>query len=463
MARRALLVLALAVGGCANLRLECRAHHGDPVLAVRSDHFRIVSDLPEPALVKEAGRLELLWDTFAAYFRGQVDAAAIPVVVVNDVDKIAEFWPEHSGFMTRRGPDVLLVGAPSRKKHHGSNAHEMAHLVSTFFVRRQPRWLSEGLATYFEDATFVDDGMVTMGRWNDWRAQGAHTLGVLDLRALAAWEVTDAQSEERLYASAWAYVHYLSNHEELRLLRFFEELNGARPLDEVVRAVFGDDPTALVPKVEAYVRAARFRGFRTTLSRTPKLSPLEPLSDVHVHLLRQRLHLFDERAATGELATAGKLAGKDAPWELAVARAQLDESQAATLPERYPQAPRALALAASLTKDAARRAELAAQAVRLAPSDAWVRWQAAEAALAAGAATEALEHATAGLAAAPWSAELARAQAVARLRLKDCSAAKVAADVALSLAGERPSEGYVSWHRRFTEEAQRCSPPAPAP
>ena len=179
-----LVALLSFATGCVK-RFECAVHGGDEVRSITTEHFVVTSALQLDKHRTEAEHLELLWDTFAAFFHADVASARIPVLVLDDTDTVESFAEGYSGFVIRKGPDVLVVGAPSAPKAANTNAHELAHLVSAYLLPRQPRWLAEGLGTYFEDATFKDARTVTMGRWNTRRAEDAFQIGVLTLDELA--------------------------------------------------------------------------------------------------------------------------------------------------------------------------------------------------------------------------------------------------------------------------------------
>jgi hypothetical protein len=201
---RLLLGFTVAVlsAGCVK-HVECRVHGGAGVRELSTEHFVISSELPEAELKAEAERLELLWDTFATFFRADVPRARIPVVVLEDTEAVESFAEGYSGFVLRQGPRVLVVGAPTEKGQTNTNAHELTHLVSDFMLPRQPRWVAEGLATYFEDATFTDARTVTMGRWNKGRAEEAFVGGLLSIEELMGWNALRFDdAEARYYASA---------------------------------------------------------------------------------------------------------------------------------------------------------------------------------------------------------------------------------------------------------------------
>jgi hypothetical protein len=451
--RRLPFSFALLCGsGCAHF--ECTAHGGREVRALSTGHFVVTSDLPEAQHRAEADRLELLWDTFAAFFHADVPRAAIPLVVMSDASDVETFAPGYSGFVSRRDPDVLVVGAPPEKgQHRDVNAHELTHLVSAYLVPRQPRWVAEGLAALYEDATFSDARTVRMGRWNAARADEAFVVGVASLDELEAWgDLRFDDSERHLYASAWAWIHYLANHDEARLRRLFDGLKSATPLPEVMRAVFpAGEATGLQANIQADLGDARFRGWETSLRRTPAVHASRVLAPWEVHLLRQRLLLDDEAARTRELAVAVSLAPTPLPPPLQVARCGGDAPCLEVLLAAHPESPDVLI--------AARGAglKLPADAVKAAIEhhEANAAW------LAVAAETAAQENdygrldelANAGFALAPWSARLASLRMLAAVAHRRCDEAVARLSVAESLGQEGPTADFERTPRSTT---RRC-------
>ncbi|MFT3708790.1 MAG: DUF1570 domain-containing protein [Archangium sp.] len=278
-------VAAIVFSSCAHF--ECQKHGGTEVRSIATDHFVIISSLPLDKHRAQAEKLELLWDSFGAFFGVTVERARIPVVLMNSASDVSSFGSGALGFVQRRGPTALVVGAPDGDGV-GTSAHELTHLVSAFMVPRQPRWVSEGLAALFEDAKFRDVRSVEMGRWNEPRARGAR-FQLMSLDELQRWNERTLD-DGAAYASSWAWIHYLANHDEARLRRLFDALRGTAPIADVMRQVFPPgERKRLYDVVSAYLSNARFHGWETSLTRTPTIEQPVVLSDWQVHLLRSRL------------------------------------------------------------------------------------------------------------------------------------------------------------------------------
>lgn len=450
--------VVVMASGCAHF--ECQAHGGSEVRALETEHFIVTSDLPLEQHRAQAERLELLWDTFAAFFRADVETAQVPVVVMKSTDAVESFAEGYAGFVRRDGPTALVVGAVTDDQDgHDTNAHELTHLVSAFMLPRQPRWLAEGLATLFEDATFKDARTVRMGRWNKGRAPEAFHAGVLSLEELSQWTELRFDSAETLYyASAWAWVHYLANHEEARLQRLFEGLRGTRPLPELMNELFPPaEAQRLHAAVKAYLADARFRGWETSLRRTPKVKPPVVLAPWEVHALRSRLYLRDEEAAKQELRVALSLAPTPLPPRAAVLKATLEGRDPKELLAAYPTSGPVL-VAAHQRFDPDLDARNLQKALEGPDVDAHLLLLAANFAFFSVPAD--LERASAyaerGGALAPWSAEFAALRAQIAFAKRDCVEAQVRATQAASLLSERAGPSDLEQMKKLHERVAEC-------
>ncbi|MEW5739985.1 MAG: DUF1570 domain-containing protein [Myxococcota bacterium] len=457
-----LATLALGLPGTGCKHFECTAHGGREVRALTSEHFIVTSDLPRDELLAETERLELLWDTFAAFFHADLAEASIPVVLLGSTSDVDSFAPGYAGFVSRSDPDVLVVGAPSEPGQTNVNAHELTHLVSAYLLPRQPRWVAEGLAAYFEDATFHGARTVRMGRWNPSRAEEAFVVGVASLDELNAWGGLSFDDREvNLYASAWAWIHYLANHDEARLARLFAALNSPAPLAQVMAEVFPPAEAArLRDEVQAYMKEARFRGYETSLRRIPAVRGERVLAPWEVHLLRSQLWLRDEGAARADLEQAVALAPSPRPAAVEVVAAQLEHRPLAALVARFPDSPEVLVQAHSAGEklDAA----LVSRAVEGHGTNAALLLVAADVAGQDGRGDDMEAFAARGFELAPWSLRLAMMRIVAASARGHCEEAARRLSVAEGLLPERLTQKARESFRKLQELVSRCQPAAPS-
>lgn len=433
-----LIVSSLFASAC--VHFECKQHGGTEVRSLTTEHFVVTSAMPLEQHKAQAEKLELMWDTFAAFFGADVERARVPIVLLEDDDEVRYFASGYVGFVRRVGPTVLVVGAPDEQGGLGSSVHELAHLVSAFMLPRQPRWVAEGLAALFEDARFKDARTVKMGRWNEGRAQEAFILGALSLEELQQWQAPkDAAAEGLAYASAWAWMHYLANHDEARLRRLFYGLRSEKPIADVMAEVFPPaDSARLHAAVQQYLKDARFRGWETSLRRAPKIEAPVTLSDWEVHALRSRLWFIDKESGVKDLEKAVALAPSPMPPGVAVIKARLEKAAPETLLKTYPEAPEVLVDVYANEDKVPPRAVIDA-AVEKHPDDPELLLIAARAAWASGESEAARKFTARGLSVAPWSHDLVIQKLTIELAESNCDEADRAWAQLLSLLNERGS------------------------
>lgn len=311
-------VLLLLASGCAH-RLECREHGGGEVVRVASEHFDVVSTLPIEVTRTELSRLERLWDAFSVYF-GHAPPPTEPLrVFLVGPGGVEEFGPGSAGFVQTTLQPVLVSAVSVDERGHAwsANAHELVHLLSAYWLPRQPRWIAEGLADYLGDASFRDESTLRFGRWT-WSGGT-----VVELERLWDWDRASGSPDQEgdRYASAWAYLHYLANRDEARLARLWPALRSATSaragFESVVPAA---EWPALQRAVQAYVDEARFSGWESRTLRAPALGPPRVLAPWEVHVARGELlaSLRMTRAAVAEFAVADRLAPRPRPAVVAL-------------------------------------------------------------------------------------------------------------------------------------------------
>lgn len=463
--RRIWLALGVAATGCAHHRFECERDGGGPVLRVTTEHFAVTSDLPADALSREARRLENLWDSWAAFLQHEPAATGrVPVLVTRD-DGVHEFSPGHDGFVVF-GLEPVTVTAVREYTRLGkaeqlaANAHELVHLVSAYWLPRQPRWLAEGLASYLGDAQFVRGDQVRFGRW-------AWEGGTVEpLEALWGWDEApvDGAEERAHYQSAWAWLHYLANRDEARLARLWVELRGHPTAREAFDAVFPrEEQEALLARVRAYVAEGRYAGWESTVRRAPEVSAPVPVEPWEVHLLRRAVFqaVGEPAAAKAESARAQQLAPAPPPPAVELARA----IDTALGPERtdvllrLAGEPRALLeLGAAPDLPAAEQLQWRERAAAALPGSARAQLLLARAA-AERRDPRALAAAQRAVALAPWSVDARLFEVQALAAAARCPAARAALQLAASTSSNHASGLLRRLAQARTELAALCREP----
>lgn len=314
------LVAMVSLNGCKH-HFECAAHGGSVVRQVETRHFIVTSDLEERVLTRQAAELEQLWAAWGVFFHRAPDTPAKLNVLLSREGATDEFMEGHSGFVRFSARPVLMGdlvlgdSANGGTRYYSSNAHEMAHFVSYFVFRRQPRWFAEGLASYLDDADFVRADAIRMGNWQ-WSRSTPDSL-----ETMWSWdeviELGDVQQQR--YASAWAWVHFLTNREEERFTRAMYSMQNGESARAGFEEVF---PPAEWPelhrRLRAYLSEGRYRGWETSGLAAPRVSKARTLAPWEVHLLR-RLYADGAKARLKEAAIAKELAGEKVPAEVTLA------------------------------------------------------------------------------------------------------------------------------------------------
>lgn len=432
------------MSGCAAHRYECERHGGRPSVRIDSEHFTVTSDLPEDEARVEVRRLERLWDAYSVFFNAEpTTTARVPVLVSQD-EAAAELMGDDAiaGFFFASIEPLLVTTV--RDWEVGGNivrtsagAHELVHLVSRFWLPRQPRWIAEGLAEYLGDAQFKSEDVVRFGRWQWGGGSRVHTLD-----ELWQWDEVVPKDQRSLYESAWAWVHYLANREEGKLKRLWLALRTEPSPRAAFDSVFPPETQAAMhERVEAYVVETRYRGWESRTLRTPELSRAVPLAPWEVHLLRRRI--LQRTGLAADVERESRLAAEVAPApmppevEVAVAQDTVYGPARTDVLLRHASLPpvmRALGSALDLSDD--EQFAWLEKAVAAAPDSAAAELAFARAANARGDA-RGLDAATRAVALAPWSLDARLAQVRALAGQHRCDEARGSLQSAGSLVDER--------------------------
>jgi hypothetical protein len=348
----------LLLGGCAPA-FRCPGGGGPPWRELVSEHFTLATDLPADEAREAVRDLEDFRAVLiaTAWPRRETPAGRVRVVILSRERDWRSFEQARDGFYTEAlfQPFIALRAGGSDNTRLRIR-HELTHHLSRFFVREQPEWLAEGLATFFE--TLVYDrggGEVLIGL-----PQPVH-LSILNaqqgpLKVQETLQGTLKDDDTQLfYATSWLLVHHLINRQRPQLTAYMRALDMGTPPSEAWRKNFPDlSPEILQAELRSYARA----GHHLMISRrleVPEVPVLErPLRDAEVHALRALLFL----RAGGDRVT---------PPVRALARAELAEALRQDPHEVLAQGVRAFVLDEPIDVAAAR--ELTARR-----PDSWLAW-----------------------------------------------------------------------------------------
>ena len=481
------IVLVVAgLAGCATSRpsFRCEARGGRQWIAVYSDQFVVVTDLDEDDARALAAELDLVRNGVASslFQRRHDPPVRATVIAFRSTADYRGFAPDGSAAYYARGaadPKIVMPGKMGLEQRRVL-AHEMAHHVSSYVLLREPRWFSEGLATWAETVGATASGIrmvtgpVPPGRRILARPQR------IPVRQLLSWDGSVPPGGlAAYYDAAWLLVHYLVNQYPEPLRAFEARLAGAEDPEVAFRAAFPqwnpDVPGALDlldGELDAWARNGRFDGKPVQVESNPRIT-VQPVEPAEVHAIRLLLWAGgppgeegDEAILRAEL-DEGLVEDPDHPVLLRQL-AKRDGKDPLPLARRSVQGrpgdPRAWTfLAESLPPDAhAEREAALRRAADLAPRNALALSALAEMLLEAGRSGEALPVARRAVQLGPFSSEVLDTYAAVSSDLGNCEQAVLASQRALDvLPDEGSAEDRVRLTERLALHRARCAPATP--
>lgn len=439
--------LCVAMGFATSAMAESKFGTGADVNHVTSPHFDAVGNVPVARLELEVRRFEQLFDVFTTFFQGEPMPAQRLRLIVMKSGEPAEFAGEFIlGFVTRHNLEPLLVSAVDEKSRSFSvNTHELVHLVSRYALPYQPRWFSEGIASFFEDAHFDRDGSIKMGLWAD-----PYDWASLD--ELLRWGERSIPVEEqpRLYGTARALLFYLANRDEPRLRLLIEGLRSRQALGELYAAAFpSGEREALMQRAKDFVAERRFSAWRTSLTRTADVTTLPKLEPWQVEVIRARIFEACGSRADSLVALRAAQAVAPTPMPAELAAEFLWRDWPAPIDHSSPAVQ--LALADAIDRSYAEVLEAAGKATQAMPTSAFAWYLLSRARSQVRDHQGALDAADRAAALAPQSSEILFRRARALINLSRCAEARTAVSVGIGVI-ESPSESTInSWEQSLKE------------
>jgi hypothetical protein len=247
---RRLLPLLLLAAGCAHSLVRADIHQRGWFL-VETEHISLRTDLPRMPAYLRALSLEDEWDALARNYDLLAPGATRPTgrFAVIHFARCADFDQIRpragGGFVIAIDSEGVAITCAQRRSD--GLVHELAHIFNHHYFGL-PRWLDEGLATYYETIELWLHKLVVG------KVPGVATfvlrrrdplLDLGDLRALRAETFYDSDREFANYTSAWKLVHLLSNTtpERLRAFRrYLAALRGGVPESTAWQQAGLDEP-----------------------------------------------------------------------------------------------------------------------------------------------------------------------------------------------------------------------------
>jgi hypothetical protein len=205
------------------------SHGGPEWLEVQSEAFTLWTDAPAKRAHELMCEFELrrqLLLTAMNHVSSKVRAFVIALGSERETgvylseNIIAVAWDERNP----TGQPGILLAADSEDREHVVS-HELTHVISFGFLKNQPHWLAEGIATYFEMVDLeLGERSVQIGI-----PRGDRAAVLLQSRPLAIARLFACQElrcmDGRFYATSWALFSFLINQRFDQLHRYLLRLN----------------------------------------------------------------------------------------------------------------------------------------------------------------------------------------------------------------------------------------------
>lgn len=288
-----LALLAAGAAACVTPRaIECKEHGGVEWREVQSPHFRVETPLPEAEAREVAKTLEQLLQVTLWVVDYGVKPRKVRAIAVRE-DTLRGFgYGQYVGISIGGASTIVFESSVWRTRKGAVPSvatHELTHAVLEQAYPALPRWLNEGMAVYVETATLKDERTAKLGTGLWGYAESVWLKGPLPMAGLWEWGQGPEPSEEqvtRRYATAWAIVHYLINHDRERFLALLERLKQPGAAKEAFEAVFPGFEAEKYAAVQRHMDGGKFMAVTLALPEGPPEVQVRPLSPRETHLAR---------------------------------------------------------------------------------------------------------------------------------------------------------------------------------
>lgn len=197
-----------------------------------SEHFTVWTDAPPEQARDLVRAMEHLRQVVVGVAFPSVPAGGrMLVIALRDDDELTEFSRTHQprAYAVPASapvwqPVIVLSAFSNLGRGDLTPAHELTHAISFAVIHHQPRWLSEGMAQFFETVALGGNGpTVDVGVAPNWRGQPQRMAHLVPVTRLFQWQDT-SKHEASEYSTAWALFTFLMNRDRAGLLRYLQIL-----------------------------------------------------------------------------------------------------------------------------------------------------------------------------------------------------------------------------------------------
>jgi tetratricopeptide (TPR) repeat protein len=240
---------------------------------LRSDHFRVIGDVPAMRLRDVALRFEQFRQVVTQLLPAAGGAGTPPLVVIvfPDARSYRPYMPVSSGrtvpvdgfFVDGADVNYITMNIEAGEQAFPIVFHEFSHFLLNNAFPNTPLWLHEGLAEYFSTFEVTDGGRrAIIGRPIP-RHQALLRKRPSSLSELFAIQhdrtqyTRDGSARDLLYAQSWAVVHHARHREPGRfeaLLWLARRLADGEGPDGSVRGTYAMSLDALDADIAAHLR-----------------------------------------------------------------------------------------------------------------------------------------------------------------------------------------------------------------
>jgi Protein of unknown function (DUF1570) len=300
-------VLLACLSACGAAVPPLPSQGGPPWREIQSARFTLWTDASSARGHELVREMEQRRQVIVRAMRFAPRGRRIFAIALRNERELAAFIPEQASAVawrdnnpSRQAGLAMHADNPADEQARVLN-HELAHAVSYSGFKNQPRWLAEGLATYFENAELMDGAStVQVGVPRRDQAIRLRQVGALPVAKLLACDDMSCVLNDDFYASSWLlFSHLLNSHFDAfaRYLKFIQEL----PADKHLlawKAAFPDLSVAkLDEELHRLIKTFKVVAPEIEVSKVAAQTTERKLTDADALAARGLLHLVNRRKA----------------------------------------------------------------------------------------------------------------------------------------------------------------------